>query len=509
MNVAILLGTGDHGVDALHKSPWASPLSKKHKIFVASRVDDLDYDAEVKAILGDRMYLDLKEAVYELKQCASEIAYFNQSPYASRSYTKSEIDSSQEWLAISFRYISSFDRVFFDKETLREKRNAHDLDNYFTGLVEFFKGFFTTNDIDVFVNTLEDDAFSVVAYYTAKKLGISVLGSVSGRFIRRGLMFCEDFFEVVPWTNKEIAWQEVESLYSDLTAIAGASTVNRSEAYWSLRSLPKRAAGIPDKLARKRYARRVTNTYPWERLILHPYSVPQALKKYAEGVIRRLLVQRIVQIPNYKDHYFLFPLHYTQDAQVTFAEPVIDQFALIKLISRALPRDYFLYVKPHPHFLATDISLKKIGTVSNLENVKIVNPKSAHVDLIKNSTGLITVNSTTGFEGLILGTPVITFGHDFYCNESLCYVVRDVNKLAPTLMEVIAGVRRPDKKVIQEFVKKVYANTVWLETIDYGDPTFALTKTDGTKIAFALDNILQGKCELAQTIRRKQKAQTF
>ncbi|MGA3198922.1 MAG: hypothetical protein ABSD89_05895 [Halobacteriota archaeon] len=496
MNVAILLGTGDYGIDALHKSPWTSPLSKKHNVFVASRVDDSHYDAELKAILGDRLYSDLTEAVNELKQCASDIAFFNQSPCASRSYTESETDSAQEWLAMSFRYISSFDRTFFDKETLREKRNAKNLDNYFTGLVEFFKSFFTTNNIDAFVNTLEDDAFSVVAYYTAKKLGISVLGFTSGRFVRMGMMFCEDYSDVVPWTDNEVAWEEVESLYNDSSAIAGMRTVNQSEAYWSFRSLPDRAAGLRNTLARKRYARRVIDTYPCEGLILRQYSVLHGLKKYAEGVTRRLLVQRILQTPNYEDHYFLFPLHYTEDAQVTFAEPVIDQFSLIKLISRALPRDYFLYVKPHPHYLATDISVKKIGDVSKLENVKIINPETKHIDLVKNSTGVITLNSTTGFEGLILGIPVITFGHDFYCKESLCYVVRDVDELAPTLMEVIAGVRRRDEKIIQEFVKKVYANTVWLDTIDYNYPLYALTDTDGTNIAFALDKILQSRHEL-------------
>ena len=86
--------------------------------------------------------------------------------------------------------------------------------------------------------------------------------------------------------------------------------------------------------------------------------------------IRRYLIALILKKPCYDDKFFLFPLHYEKDAQITFKEPLIHQVELIRDVSRSMPSGYFLYVKPHPHYLGTDFSFSDLLGISKLKNVK-------------------------------------------------------------------------------------------------------------------------------------------
>ena len=122
--------------------------------------------------------------------------------------------------------------------------------------------------------------------------------------------------------------------------------------------------------------------------------------------------------------------------------------------------------------------------MARLKNVKIIDPSTPPVNLIRNSGGVITVNSTTGFEALIMGVPVLTFGHDFYCKGHLCYVVRDINKLSETLIAMINKSDQPDRDTVMDFVKKVYANTIWIDGIDYDYGFYGLTDMDEFNLYF-------------------------
>jgi len=150
-----------------------------------------------------------------------------------------------------------------------------------------------------------------------------------------------------------------------------------------------------------------------------------------------------------------------------------------------------LSVKPHPHYLGTDISLSDFYKLSKLKNLKIMNPSLPPIKLIKNSKGVITFNSTTGFEALIHDVPVITLGHDFYCKDELCFVVRDINDLPSKLLE--SQIRKKDRDKIKEFIEKVYLNTIWVDRLGYTYDKCGLMKEDGEKIASSLNEILDNE----------------
>ena len=106
---------------------------------------------------------------------------------------------------------------------------------------------------------------------------------------------------------------------------------------------------------------------------------------------------------------------------------------------------------------------------------------------MKNSKGVITLNSTTGFEALIKNIPVMTLGHEFYCKDNLTYIVRDLGKLSETLMDMINNGNDAKKDDIKQFVKTIYSNTIWINHINKN--LFIISDADGKSIALALNRI--------------------
>lgn len=489
--VSILIGTGYSGEDVLHKLPWLRNLDSKNEIYVASRIKpEIHLTDKLRRVVGKKEFDSITNSIDELAIIAKSFSIIYDAPQLKRHYNDDEVSSIELWLGTSFRFISSMDRRFYDRESMKDVRNLDDVNQYLAGLTEFFKEFFLKNKIEFFINSIEDDAFSVIAYLVAKKVGIHVLGFVSGRFPHQGMMFCKDFVEICAWNDKNVDFKEVALLYSN-SEIAGKKLLNKNSLYWKFSAIPKRIEGAINVINFRNFTRSVEKKYPYENFI-YPHGIfIHEVSNYLIGFARKILMNHILRDLGDCDKYFVFPLHYMDDAQITFREPMIDQFTLIRNISRALPNDYYLYVKPHPHYFGTDVSIKKIAKIAKLKNVKIINSNLLPISIIKNSKGVITINSTTGFEALILGLPVITFGHDFYCKEDLCYVVRDIIKLADILAEVATGKTKFSRTNIEKFVAEVYTNTIWVDSINYDYGFDGLTDNDGKKIAFALDKIIE------------------
>lgn len=483
MKIALIIGTGIFGEDVLHKIPWIRHL--KNDYFIASRINpEVHLNCHSEYILGSS-HNEIVNSIKELRKISKKYLIIYESNYFRKKYEKNQIYSLEKWLGISFSYISSFDRRFYNAEKRVDNRNPEDLLEYIARLVDFFRTFFVENEVEVFINTIEDDAVSVVAYYVAKKLSIRIIGFMPSRFPEKGVIFCEDFKNICVFNEEKVEYKKIESLYNK-TTIAGANNLEKNKNYWKLKSFVRRFKGIYFMWKNKIYINNILKNYESEKFIIKKISFFNEIRQYLVKLIRYLLVKRILK-PQSENNYFLFPLHYLDDAQITFREPLLEQFNLIYNISRSLPEDCFLYVKPHPHYLGTDVSIKNLIKIKKLKNVKIINPLVPPLNLIKKSLGVITINSTTGFEAIIMGIPVITFGHDFYCKDSCCHVIRDLNLLSGTLLNILNNIEFKESK---KFVKEVYNNTIWVSNSEF-ENIFALNENDGKKISEALKIILK------------------
>lgn len=489
-NIALIIGTGYLGEDVLHKTPWARHLDSSINVYTISRIDsDIYLNNKLNGLIGNEMCSEIKKSMCELKNISEEFAFIYNSPFFKKQYSVYEIDELQCWLGISFRYIISFDRRFFNKNTLEDSRNEDELNNYVASLVSFYRNFYITNNIHFIVNTLEDDIFSVIAYYTAKKLKICVIGFMNGRFPKRGMMFCQDFKDLCIWNDENVEWDKIESLYDEST-IAGKEILIRNSQLFKITSFAQNINRIKKNCRFSDYNKYIIDLFDYEKFIYENTNLIVKIHQNLSIFLRYYTLPLILEKCLPYEKYFFFPLHYEKDAQITFREPLLNQLELIKNISRSLPQGYSLYVKPHPHYLGTDFRFKDLLMISKLKNVKLVNPTIPPLHVLKYSSGVITLNSTTGFEALIKDIPVITFGHEFYCKDYLTYVVRDISELSETLLSVVNIKTKTNKEEIKKFIKTVYSNTIWINPISNPKNYLFLSDTDGKNIALSLNKLL-------------------
>ncbi len=486
-NLCVLLGTGYFGEDVWMKSPWIKELNPEINSYVISRIDpSVHFHKYLKNLIGTTSYNVLKTSYEDVKNNSKDFKCIYHSKKLKNRTESSQYEKFQEWLGISLKYLASFDRRYYDQEKMVDNREDIKLRNYLAGLVSFFKEYFIKNNIDYFINTIEDDTYSVVGYYVAKRLGIKIIGLMASRFPKKGLMLCENFNKLLKWNYEH---NNVDSLKLG-TEIVGRNTLEKNREYWSLKSYSQRIKGLNYIKKYKTYSDYLIKIYPYEHFTFENRSTKSEILQFLTKIYRKTAIKTIIKEPDISNKkYFIFPLHFTQDAQITFREPLMNQFEIIRNMSRVTPQGYFIYVKPHPHYFGTDLSLKELKSLSKLQNVEIINPYFDFHELILNSQGVITINSTTGFEALSLGIPVMSWGHDFYCKKELCYLVRDKNDAAKQMMLMTNKFKNQD--IITDFLFDVHNNTIWTEGKETNLGIIRLTEKDGKAVALAIEKIIK------------------
>lgn len=172
------------------------------------------------------------------------------------------------------------------------------------------------------------------------------------------------------------------------------------------------------------------------------------------GILIRKHVERLYYEKFDKNkNYIFFPLHYTDDAQITVRAPLFsNQLSLIEMISKSLPYGYSLYVRGHPNNLGFNpLSLYK--KINKLSNVRLISPYIPPHEVIKNSKAMIVINSTAGYEGIIFQKPVIALGDSFYWKNGLTFDVKEINNLPIMISKAVNSPKINQESIIQFIYK--------------------------------------------------------
>lgn len=180
--------------------------------------------------------------------------------------------------------------------------------------------------------------------------------------------------------------------------------------------------------------------------------------RYLLKTIRAHAAKKYYSKFNQSEKYVFYPLHVPDDAQIIVRAPqYINQVYVIENIARSLPIEYWLYVKEHPGDIG-GTPLKELKKITELPNVKLLSPFENSLKIIKNSTCVITINSTVGWEALLLKKPVINLGKAFYEISGLTYPLRDLSKL-PEMIRLASRVNPIKEETLIKFVNAVLATT--------------------------------------------------
>lgn len=119
------------------------------------------------------------------------------------------------------------------------------------------------------------------------------------------------------------------------------------------------------------------------------------------------------------ERYVLYPIHFQPEASTLVQAPYyLDQAALIEDMSKSLPVGYQLYVKEH----VSNRGRRPLAFYKRLREtfgVRLLGPDEDTWTLIRDAAAVAVITGTVGWEGLLFGKPVITFGDVFYNQCSL------------------------------------------------------------------------------------------
>lgn len=144
---------------------------------------------------------------------------------------------------------------------------------------------------------------------------------------------------------------------------------------------------------------------------------------------RRLGIKFIKNIPSGESYYY-YSMHLEPESVVLYEGDGIytNQIKLIENIAASLPVGCYLYVKDHPHELAYR-KADDYYRLMQIPNVRLLSPDLPGKVLIANAIGVLSINGTAGFEGLMLNKQVYCFGKNYYSmTPRVTYIhnVRDI-----------------------------------------------------------------------------------
>jgi hypothetical protein len=145
------------------------------------------------------------------------------------------------------------------------------------------------------------------------------------------------------------------------------------------------------------------------------YPIPRIIGKYFR---RRANLVRFKLLPPYTQPgsapFCLYALHTQPESSIDVSGSYFsDQIGLIMFISRSLPASHELYVKIHP----TDVDGKSLAfyrQIARVPGVRLINYDVSSRDLVARASIVFALTGTIGYEGGLLGKPVITFARNFY-----------------------------------------------------------------------------------------------
>jgi len=129
-----------------------------------------------------------------------------------------------------------------------------------------------------------------------------------------------------------------------------------------------------------------------------------------------------------------------------FGNYAVYQYLPIEMIAKTLPENWVIYVKEHhttfsPLYGNLDKRTKDYyERLSKIPNVALVPIETQSAVLIDHSKAVATVTGTAGYEGIIRGKPVLTFGFAWYNGCEGVYNIQNYEVCKEVIEKIRLGI---------------------------------------------------------------------
>lgn len=337
---------------------------------------------------------------------------------------------------------------------------------------------------------------TMLLYHIAKKKGIFVLVGAETR-LNRGYILSEDYRTV---SFAQARFEELRRTRAHSPRADAATTYLddfRSKPH-SYLYMMKKAPESPRRTALKWFSPvRFSRAFAWYCRLVWRFLTTRQQRDYSEsrplgflldGIRRKLRMLRgyddLYDVPSWDEPFAYYPLHFEPEiATLLLGSFWTDQINLIRQIARSLPVGHSLYVKDHPVMLGYRPrwyyqQLKKIP------NVKLLPPDVNSFELIRHSKLVTTISGTAGWEAVIFGKPVITFGDVYYNALSTVTRCSDIEQL-PALVQREIQHHEPNEDELRDFVAAILEDSEELALHEIWEKGRGRAEEDRNLAAFA------------------------
>ncbi|WP_213770048.1 capsule biosynthesis protein [Bradyrhizobium sp. dw_78] len=272
----------------------------------------------------------------------------------------------------------------------------------------------------------------IASFYAAKKHGIRNW-FIEPSFFRGRLYYTPDSFAAPDTmaTPAEMVSPEVHS-YLDQTLSQRSIVIPQKDRH--------QYAAAFNKIANARNARRLAEKL-WDQFALgkhqefgHNLRHARAHAAMALGATRlKKLYQPMPETP-----FIYYPLHVPADMALTLRSPeYLDQVATIDFLLRTIPDTHVLVVKEHPAQIGAVPAGRLFELARRFDNFMLLPPQTNNYAVLGRADAVVSVNSKSGAEAVLLGKPVVVMGDAFYRSCPLVFAAERLKDVPRRLREAL------------------------------------------------------------------------
>lgn len=158
--------------------------------------------------------------------------------------------------------------------------------------------------------------------------------------------------------------------------------------------------------------------------------------------------------------FVYYPLHVPADMALTLRSPqYLDQLALIDYLVRTVPHTHKVAIKEHPAMIGAIDARRLCELLDRYDNLCLLPPSTNNYEVLRAAVAVVSVNSKSGAEAMLLGKPVVVLGDAFYSNAPFVKHVACLTGVPPALSSVLAGYRAPEAKDLERYFETIWQNS--------------------------------------------------
>jgi hypothetical protein len=171
----------------------------------------------------------------------------------------------------------------------------------------------------------------------------------------------------------------------------------------------------------------------------------------------RKLARNYRGLPARDEPFVYYPLHVPADVALTIRAPEYrDQMALIDFLARTVPETHLVLIKEHPALVGAMDHRSLAQLLARRDNVRLLNPGLNNYDVLRRADAVITVNSKSGAEALLLGQRVVVLGDAFYTPCDLVHRARSLAELSSVLRSALETECKADRLPVMRYFQDIW-----------------------------------------------------